>query len=488
MAQRHPVRDRLRLLILIAASVPALLAVGAGVAVAATFTASGRPDLPSIALGQVGSVGTEPGGLAQFTLEGPIGAGRLSLGLRPAPGSVLIVEGNEALSPTGRDLEGDLLTMSVRLEGTGSVWVVTGPTEGDAVQVLALFDRDGGAPDEATASQGFPSDRVLDALTRVAGVPAPSWFSPTRLGPWLVPRRGNDLPSLPGCAEPATAVGLRTCARESLAAIWNCLAHQDRSTRAIQGALAIYLDDRIAFTAAESAADGSGCGRVEILRPDPASRERAHAVIAGAFSTGNDAGQERADTEDPGVVSDASRDPGESAGGPEAPPAAPALPPEASPWEDEAVEEWGRQAGLADLMAALGNSCAGRGLLDALDTSEGTGLNTKVSLLAHELAASVEGWTGQVPDESDGSLRDAALALRGLPRGSGCEPVVAIMALIDEWSAREAEGGVTNGAAERFIAAFRDARRAQGEDLERWLPDRFPLLHRDADRILRRLD
>jgi hypothetical protein len=65
---------------------------------------------------------------------------------------------------------------------------------------------------------------------------------------------------------------------------------------------------------------------------------------------------------------------------------------------------------------------------------------------------------------------------------------VAIMALTDEWSAREAEGTTSNGAAERFIDAFRDAEQDRGDDLNDWLPDRFPLLYRDAQRILHFLE
>ena len=105
----------------------------------------------------------------------------------------------------------------------------------------------------------------------------------------------------------------------------------------------------------------------------------------------------------------------------------------------------------------------------------------------HEVAKSVESWTGQVPDESDGTIVEAARALEDLPRGAGCDPVVAVMALIDEWSSRVAQGPSTNGAQERFIAAFRDAENDRGDDLKLWLPDRFPLLYRDALRILKYL-
>jgi hypothetical protein len=493
MAQRHTVRRGDQLLI--AAFILALAAqVGEG-ARAETLPLAGGPALAAISLGQVGTVGTEPGGLAQFTLDGPIGPGVLNLGLRPVPGSILVIEGNQALAPMGRDVKGDLLSISVRLQGTGGLWVVTGPTAGPAIQVLAVLDV---APAGVSASPGFPSDRVLDELSRLAGSRSASWFSPTRLGPWLVPRRKSDVPSLPGCAEHETGAGLRTCARESLSAIWNCLAHHDMSTRAIPGALALYLDDRTAYLAAEAAGAGGDCGRVAAMKPDDASREQARAVIAAACSPpgSHDEGE-------PGEVAAAPSEPapgestprgsnpgGSTRGGStpiEAAPAAPS-PPEANAWEDDTVQEWEREDDISGLIAALQESCAGRSLLEALDSSKGTGLNTKVSLLAHEVAKSVEGWTGKVPDETDGDLRDAVDTLERLPRGSGCEPVVAIMALIDEWSARAAEGIATNGAAERFIDAFRDARKEHGDDLTRWLPDRFPILYRDADRILRYLE
>jgi len=475
MAQRHAVRRGDQLLI--AAFILALAARGGEGARAETRPLLGGPALAAISLGQVGTVGIEPGGLAQFILDGPIGPGVLNLGLRPVPGSVLVIEGDQALAPTGRDIKGDLLSISVTLQGTGGLWVVTGPTAGPSIQVLAVLDVAAAA---VSASPGFPSERVLDELSHLAGSRSSSWFSPTRLGPWLVPRRRSDVPSLPGCAEHETGAGLKTCARESLSAIWNCLAHHDMSTRAIPGALALYLDDRTAYLAAEAAGEGGDCGRVAAMKPDDASREQARQVIAAASSQ-----QEPPERGDPG---EDERSPSGPAPNLAAPAAAAPSPPEANAWKDNAVQEWDREDAISGLIAALRESCAGRSLLEALDDSKGTGLNTKVSLLAHELAKSVEGWTGKVPDESDGELRDAVDTLERLPRGSGCEPVVAIMALIDEWSARAAEGIATNGAAERFIDGFRDARKEHGDDLTRWLPDRFPLLYKDADRILRYLE
>src|SRR6185436_13311014 len=127
--------------------------------------------------------------------------------LRPVPGSVLVIEGDQALAPTGRDIKGDLLSISVTLQGTGGLWVVTGPTAGPSIQVLAVLDVAAAA---VSASPGFPSDRVLDELSHLAGSRSSSWFSPTRLGPWLVPRRRSDVPSLPGCAEHETGAGLKT--------------------------------------------------------------------------------------------------------------------------------------------------------------------------------------------------------------------------------------------------------------------------------------
>ncbi len=490
MAQRHAVRRGGQLLI--AAFILALAAQGGALARAESRPLAGGPALAAISLGQVGTVGTEPGGLAQFTLEGPIGPGVLSLGLRPVPGSVLVIEGDEALAATGRDVNGDLLSISVRLRGTGGLWIVTGPTAGPAIQVLAVLDV---VPAGVSASPGFPSDRVLDELSRLAGSRSSSWFSPARLGPWLVPRRRSDVPSLPGCAEHETGAGLRTCARESLSAIWNCLAHHEMSTRAIPGALALYLDDRTAYLAAEAAGEDGDCGRVAAMKPDDASREQARAVIAAAYAPPGpleegDPGEAEPAPSEPRPIEPASSEPapGEPAPTPEAPAADAPTPPETNAWKDDTVREWEREDTIAGLIAALRESCAGRSLLEALDDSKGTGLNTKVSLLAHELAKSVEGWTGRVPDESDGGLRDAVDSLERLPRGSGCEPVVAIMALIDEWSSRAAEGIATNGAAERFIDAFREARKERGDDLTRWIPDRFPLLYRDADRILRYLE
>jgi hypothetical protein len=454
MARRHAVRYRDRLLI--AAALAIGLAHGGAGARAGSLPATAGPLPAALPLGQVSTVRTEQGGLAQFTLLGPFEAGVLSLGLRPAPGSVLVVEGDEPLDPTERTVKGDLLAMSLKIKGTGGIWVMSGPTPGRDLQIFAVLDPAGPEPAGPPAPQGFPSDNVLDALSRLAGSPSPSWFSPTRLGPWLVPRRQDDVPALPGCAEHVTGAGLRTCARESLSAIWNCLAHREMSTRAISSALALYLDDRLAFTAAQ-AADAGDCAKVASLAPDDASRERARAVIATAFSgQGSEGGQAA------------------TAGGAVAPPA------------KGTDREMGpsREAEILALIKTLEDSCAGRSLLEALRDPEDTGIDTKVSLMTHELARSVEGWTGRLPDESDDALLEAARALQGLPRGAGCNPVVALMALSDEWAAREAEGTSTNGVSERFIAAFRDARKEQGDDLNRWLRDRFPLLYRDAKKIL----
>jgi hypothetical protein len=142
---------------------------------------------------------------------------------------------------------------------------------------------------------------------------------------------------------------------------------------------------------------------------------------------------------------------------------------------------------IKDLMAALDDSCAGRSLIQAMHDSGGTGLETSVSLLVHEVARSVEAWAGRIPDESDGRIVEAARALEDLPHGPGCAPVVAVMTLIDEWSSRLAERPSHNGPDERFIDAFRDAAKDRGDDLHLWLPGRFPLLYRDSLRILKYL-
>lgn len=464
MAQRDPVRDGAPLLI--AAIAMAFLATG-GVVVraapgvrAASESGFDGAAPAAVPLGRVGSVRTERGGMTQFTLKGPLVAGVLHLGLKPPPRSVLVVEGDQALDPTGRTVEGDVLSMTLKLKGKGGVWVVSGPNRESSLQILAVLDPEGAEPPDVPSPQGFPSDRVLDALSGLSASESPSWFSPTRIGAWLVPRDRKDLPVLPGCVEPITGAGLRICARETLAAIWNCLAHHEMSTRAISGALAIYLDDRLAYDAAQAAASGDACDRVEAMKPDYTSRARARSLIGDVFA---------ADGEAPATQSVE-------------------VPPDVSTAHTNPEEGWVREDELSDLIVGLGDSCAGRSLLQALRRSGGTGLNTKVSLMRHELAGSVEQWSGQLPDESDGNLRDAVGALRDLPRGAACDPVVALMALIDEWTARAAEGLSTNGAEERFVDAFREAEKERGGDVMHWLPDRFPVLHAEAEKILRRLD
>jgi hypothetical protein len=369
-----------------------------------------------------------------------------------------------------------MLSMTFKVEGAGRLWVVTGTPAARSLQVLAVLepdegdraegDRAGGVQaegdraegDQAAATRsdavppGFPSDAVLDGLRRISGNRSPSWFSRTRLGPWVVPRRDSDLPPLPGCDPPLTAAGLRTCARQSLAAIWDCFATRGMATRAIPKALAIYLDDRVAYRATRAASAGADCRQVLTLEPDRVSQERARQIVASSF------------------VKEGAAGPAGVKAGPEG-----------------VTLRSRREAEIADLMTVLDGSCAGKDLIQRLRDSGGTGLDASVSLLVHEVARSVESWTGQVPDESDGTIVDAARALEDLPRGAGCDPVVAVMALIDEWSARVAQGPSTNGAQERFIAAFRDAQNDQSDDLKLWLPDRFPLLHRDALRILKYL-
>ena len=446
-------------------AVGALALLASGVA-AATPAAAAADAVPAIPLGGIRFIPTGQDGLAQFEISGPPTAGVLHLGLRPPPGSLLVTEDDQVLEPVDLDIEDDLLSVTMKVEGAGRLWVVTGTPAERALQVLAVLEPndDRGAAD-AAAPAGFPSDTVLDALWGLAGRRSASWFSRTRLGPWLVPHRDVDRPPLPGCDGQVTAAGFKACARESLAAIWDCFANQGLTTRAAPRALAVYLDDRIAYRAARAAAGGADCAQVLTLKADRASQERAGRIIAAAFTTA------------PAASSPA--------------PAARAVPPAGVPPGGTTAEEPGtesrRESEIGDLIAALEGSCAGEGLLAALRGSGETELDAKVSLLVHEIAKGVEAWTGRLPDESDVRLVESARALEGLPRGPGCDAVVAVMALTDEWSGREAEGFSTNGTAERFIAAFREAEKEPGDDLPTWLSERFPLLYRDARRILKYL-
>jgi hypothetical protein len=348
--------------------------------------------------------------------------------------------------------------MTLRVEGSGPLWVVTGTSAGRALEVFAVLDADDADRWDAASPKGFPSAEVLDGVRRASGGRSPSWFSKTRLGPWLIPRRDADLPPLPGCDPPLAAAALRTCARQTLAAIWDCFATRGMTTRAIPKALAIYLDDRIAYRAARAAAGGGSCGQVLTLEADRPSQERAGEIVAASFAKQGDAS---------GTTESGDADPRPASSG--------ATPPSR------------HEAGIKNLMAALDDSCAGKNLIQAMHDSGGTGLQTSVSLLVHEVARSVEAWAGRIPDESDGTIVDAARALEDLPHGPGCEPVVAVMALIDEWSSRLAERPSHNGSEERFIDAFRQAAKERGGDLHLWLPGRFPLLYRDSLRILKYL-
>jgi hypothetical protein len=281
-----------------------------------------------------------------------------------------------------------------------------------------------------------------------------------------VPRRETDLPLLPGCEQHATPRQLRACAREALSSIWDCFANRGMTTRAVPKALAIYLDDGLAFRAVRSSAGGD-CSEVLTLKPDRASQERARDIVTAAFAgpTASVAGT------------------AEAAGGTGDAAAGPALATAGPPASGTAASSR-REAEVTALISSLGETCAGKSLLATLRKSPETGLEVSVSLLLHELAKGVEAWTGRLPDESDGGVLDAARALDQLPGGPGCDPVVAVMALTDEWSRSAAQGLATNGTRERFIDAFRDAEKEQGPELGSWLPGRFPLLHREAKRIL----
>ena len=471
MARRNT--DRSRVHLLIAVGVLALLASGAAAALTAAAAPPGADAVPAIPLGGIRFIPTGQDGLAQFEIAGPPAAGVLHLGLRPPPGSLLVTEDDQVLDPVDLDVEDDLLSVTLRVEGAGRLWVVTGTPAERALQVLAVLEpEDDRRAADAAASAGFPSDTVLDALWNLAGRRSASWFSRTRLGPWLVPHRDVDRPPLPGCDGKVTAAGFKACARESLAAIWDCFANQGLTTRAAPRTLAVYLDDRVAYRAARAAAGGADCAQVLTLKADRASQERAGRIIAAAFTT-----------------APAAESPAPAGASPT--PAAPAVPPAGGAHGGVAATEPGtasrRETEIGDLIAALEGSCAGEGLLGALGGSGETDLDSKVSLLVHEIAKGVEAWTGRLPDESDVRLIEAARALEGLPRGPGCDPAVAVMALTDEWSSRVAGGFSTHGTAERFIAAFREAEREPGDDLPTWLSERFPLLYRDARRILKYL-
>jgi hypothetical protein len=405
-----------------------------------------------IPFGEIRTIPSGEDGLTQFEITGTARVGLLHLGLRPFPGSVLVTEDDQVIDPAELNVEDNLLALTLKVEGAGRIWVVTGTAAGRALEVLAVLEPDGSERWDTAASPGFPSDEVLAGVRRTAGGRSPAWFSRTRVGPWLAPRRDSDLPPLPGCEPPLTAAGLRTCARQTLAAIYDCFATRGMTTRAIPKALAIYLDDRIAYRAAR-AAGGGNCSLVLTLEADNASQEQAREIVAASFSRQGDA---------EGAADSGHADP---------PPAVRSR----------------HEAEITDLMAALDGSCAGRSLIQAIRDSGGTGLETSVSLLVHEVAKSVEAWTGRIPDESDGKIVDAAHALEDLPHGPGCDPVVAVMAMIDEWSSHVAEKPSHNGTHERFIDSFREAESDRGDDLKDWLPERFPLLYRDSRRILQYL-
>jgi len=135
---------------------------------------------------------------------------------------------------------------------------------------------------------------------------------------------------------------------------------------------------------------------------------------------------------------------------------------------------------LADELAS---SCAGRRLLSELDAAwRSLGRDVTLPMLVQELKRHVQSRTGMVVDASDTRLHDSALALREAPTGETCTSLVAVMGLIDEWSARATGTSLRREPSERFIGKISDPvrRRKRGQSVDQWLEAWFPPLYTDA--------
>ncbi len=100
-------------------------------------------------------------------------------------------------------------------------------------------------------------------------------------------------------------------------------------------------------------------------------------------------------------------------------------------------------------------------------------------MLTLELEKIISDTTGQPTDASDPRLLDAARELRGLPVRLACDPVVAIMTLIDGWTRKTASAYRTLGSSGGFVETVRQSRPRAGRDRE-WLHRTFPELFERA--------
>jgi len=133
------------------------------------------------------------------------------------------------------------------------------------------------------------------------------------------------------------------------------------------------------------------------------------------------------------------------------------------------------------LESELEASCAGKTILNALREERGGQIGTGLSMLANELESAVNSQFPLLADSSSPLLPEAAKSLRRLPRFA-CQPIAAVMALIDEWTAKEA--GMAPGHWGRFIEQIRKDKPPRDDNLDLWLKRRYPILHKHANRIL----
>lgn len=139
------------------------------------------------------------------------------------------------------------------------------------------------------------------------------------------------------------------------------------------------------------------------------------------------------------------------------------------------------------LHQALRRSRVGQSLLKAIEAPGAAGLESGLALLAERLESEVRSRTTVPVHAADLEFIDAARELRLVPRGIACEATVAIMGLIDEWSARATGACDRRDISARFILRLREQRPPGGSRSCPWLEGNFPLLYRDAERIVRSL-
>jgi len=373
-------------------------------------------------------IGPQRVGIDQVT-----GSVTLQIGMRPPPSRLRVFEAGAHATATAL-VEADGFAGFVILPAdAGAVELEITAPESTPIEVLVVASS---SRPPVRKVAGFPSMAVLEEIERRAPVSFPAYFDRFRLGSSLLPRR-DPAPAFPECADLGKMDGMRRCSGRLLAGLESCL-HETGKRGSSLRALAAYLDDA-RLAEALPLLEGSACSEVAGLVPSSRAQQAAAGILEAIF--------ERYATASADQVGPA------SAGG-------------------GSLD--------AELSGILRASCAGKALLAALESDLGPGVERGLPLLVESLREEARDLAGEEVVVSGQGLLEAAQSLSAL-RSSGCEAHVALMALLDGWTARVARDEPAEHG--RFIERFND-RRLRSANLPDALPDEFPLLFAAADRIL----